>query len=217
MKHKKGMGEIMDKEKGISNFPLDEMPAYDPKNGFNLGFSPYTLEDFRSFYRKICSQLKASESELLFKLSKSSESDTMSHSNLIGYLGQVWHSNLPRPFDEKMVKEAKESYLHGLLCGASMDYLEVVSDEFRVIPIDARLIGDDNSMLFISSRKKDGSVRSLGELIKVAEGIGTETAHYGAYVSHHVDRNDYALVGKRLSEAEYQKRLHEWGLDVSWD
>ena len=211
------MGERMDKEKGSSNFPLDEMPAYDPKNGFNLGFSPYTLEDFRSFYRKVCSQLKASESELLFKLSKSSESDSMSHSNLIGYLGQHYHSDLPRPFEEKAVREAKESYIHGLLCGASIDYLEVVSDEFRVIPIDAQLIGADNSMLFISGRKKDGSFRSLGEMHRISEGINTETTHYGGYVSHHVDRNDYALVGKRLPENEYQKRLHEWGLDVSWD
>jgi len=200
-------------ENGSSNFPLGEMPDCS-----SMGeCSPYSLDDFRSFYRKICSQLKASESELLFKLSKSSESDLMSHSNLIGYLGKEWHPDLPRPFEEKAVKEAKMRYLHGLLCGASMDNLEVVSDEFRLILLDAQLVGKDEFMLFISSRKKDGSARTLGDVIKVAEGIGTDATRYGAHVSHHVDRNDYALVGKRLPEHEYQKRQHEWGLDKEWD
>lgn len=200
-------------ENGTSNFPLGEMPDCSSAGDF----SPYGLDDFRSFYRKACSQLNARESELLFKLSKSSESDLMTHSNFIGEIGKYGHPDLPRPFEEKAVEEAKKKYLRCLLCGASIDYLEVVSDKFRLIPIDARPIGEDNFMLFISSRKKDGSARSLGEIIKVAEGVGTETAHYGAYVSHHGDRNDYALVGKRLPEAEYRKRLHEWELDKEWD
>ena len=186
-------------------------------NEASFEFSRYTLEDFRSFYKKVCSQLKQSESDLLFRLSKSSERDFISHSNLIGYLGKDWHQDLPRPFEEKAVKEAKKDYLHGLLCGASMDCLEAVSDEFRLVPADARLVGEDNFMLFISRYKKKSGEQTLGDVIKVAEGIGGDATHYGAYVSHHVDKNNYVLVGKRLPEDEYQRRIHEWGLDVSGD
>ena len=180
-------------------------------------WAKYTLDDFRSFYRKVCSQLTVGESELLFKLSKSSENDLISHSNFIGSLGKNWHPELPRPFEETAVEKAKKSYLQGLLCGASIDYLEVVSDDFRLIAADAKIVGKDNVMIFISRYKKDGSERTLGDVIKVGEGIGTEETHSGSFVSHHVDGNDYALVGKRLPEEEYRKRLHEWELDVNWD
>ena len=188
-----------------------------PDPDSTVEFSPYALDDFRSFYWKVCSQLNASESELLFKLSKSSESDAMSHSNLIGYLGRVWHPDLPRPFEVKAVNEAKKNYLRGLLCGASIDYLEVVSDVFRLIPLDAKQIGNDNFMLFMSKYWKDGSTRTLGDIFQVYDKMGPGTSHSGSYVIHHVNKNDYALVGKRLPENEYKKRLHEWELDVNWD
>jgi len=198
---------------GIVRFVLGDMPAYDSSEQF----SPYTLEDFRSFYRKICSQLKEKESDLLFRLSKSSESDLISHSNLMGSLGKDWHPDLPRPFEENAVKEAKKKYLQGLLCGASIDYMELFSDEFRFIPLDIKLIGKDDTLLFASSHRKDGSARTLGEINRLYNCIAPGEAHSGGFVSHHVDRNDYVLIGKRLPEDEYRKRLHEWELDVNWD
>ena len=207
-------GEITgDERKGIVGFVLGDAPVYDSSEFY----SPYTLEDFRIFYRKVCSQLKESESDLLYRISKSSENDLISHSNLIGEIGRYGHPNLPRPFEDNAVKEAKKKYLQGLLCGASIDYLEVVSDEFRLVPADTKLIREDNFVLFISRYKKDGSERTLSEVIKVSDGIGNDTTHSGSYFSHHVDRNDYALVGKRLPEDDYRKRLHEWELDVNWD
>jgi len=206
----------MDKNEGMDFIQavLGNQPSSDPQHLF---INPYTLEDFRNFYDKVCSQLKASESELLFKLSKSSESDLMSHSNLIGSLGRDWHPDLPRPFEVKAVNEAKKNYLRGLLCGASIDYLEVVSDEFRLIPLDAKLIGNDNFMLFMSRYWKDGSARTHDDIFKVYDEMSPGAPHSGSYVTHHVDKNDYALVGKMLPEDEYRKRLHDWELDVNWD
>ena len=183
-----------------------------PDSGQLTFYAPYSLGEFRLFYRKICSQLTSNQSKLLYELCKSSESDLVSHSNAIGELDAHNKPLVKRPLEEKTFECAKRKYLQGLLCGASLDSLELICDEFRLVKADARLIGNDDVMLFFSSRQ-----RSLGDMIKMAERLTTEEMHCGAFVAHHVDRNDYALAGKRLPDDEYRKRLHTWELDRDWD
>jgi len=183
-----------------------------PDSGQLTFYAPYSLGEFRLFYRKICSQLAPNQSKLLYELCKSSESDLVSHSNLIGSLGKYWHPDLPRPFEENAVKEAKKSYLQGFLCGASLDYLEVISDEFRLVPMVKEEVEDGNFMCFICS-----CGRGLREIIKLAEQLGHEKTHYGSFVTHQVDGKDYVLVGKRLLDYEHRRRLCEWELDKDWD
>ena len=177
-------------------------------------YHPYSLEDFREFISKVCSQLSEKDSALMYELFKSSENDMASHSNLIGMSN---HPAMKRPYGEKELREAKESYLHGLLCGVSLEYLEAIADEFSFGLAEKMKIGNNEGILFLSSHTGTGQQRTFDHFFKLQNSLVSEDAHYCGFVSHRVDRNDYALVGKRLPEDEYRKRLHEWGLDVDWD
>lgn len=155
-------------------------------------WSEYTLADFRAFYPKICAQLASGESKLLYKLVKSSEKSLVSHSNLIGLLGDGFHPDLARPFEKKEVETAKKNYLRKLLCGASLDYLEAVSDEFQLIRANPREVEDGNFMLLLSDKEE-----SLGALLSTMGKYGNEKTGYACFVSHSVDGDDYALVGRK--------------------
>ncbi|MCX8175482.1 MAG: hypothetical protein N3E51_04730 [Candidatus Micrarchaeota archaeon] len=197
----------MSEKEGLLHFILGNQPAAESN------YHSYSLEDFREFYSKVCSQLSEKDSALMYELFKSSENDIASHSNLIGMSN---HPAMKRPYNEKELREAKEDYLHGLLCGISLEYLEAIADEFSFGLAEKMEIGNNECILFLSMFGTKQQ-RSFDELFKLQNRLVREDARYCGFVTHRVDGNDYALVGKRLPESEYQKRLHEWGLDKDWD